>query len=202
MRHRKFFTFDIQHFAAPADDKVGATGPETAESETGAEEKPNEGKQPEEKLIPEKELQRRISIERKKIEKEFNDKKEAEEEAARLEKMNKEEREQHENQKLKEEVEKLRKENNFSKMGEQASEMLTEEGIKANKTVIGLVVRDTAEDTKEAVEAFVGVVQEQAQVLAKEMLKGKTPPVKSTDGKAVSWRDNLMTNYQKARENN
>ncbi|EUJ64733.1 hypothetical protein [Listeria fleischmannii] len=66
MRHRKFFTFDIQHFAAPADDKVGATGPETAESETGAEEKPNEGKQPEEKLIPEKELQRRISIERKK----------------------------------------------------------------------------------------------------------------------------------------
>ena len=53
--------------------------------------------------------------------------------------------------------------------------MLSEGGIVADDKILGLVVKDIAEKTQEAVESFVALVNDLADKKVGEKLKGKTP---------------------------
>ena len=62
--------------------------------------------------------------------------------------------------------------------------MLSEGGIAVDDKILGLVVKDTAESTQEAVEGFVALVNELADKKVGEKLKGKTP---KEDGRHFGW---------------
>lgn len=105
-------------------------------------------------------------------------------EAEKLAKMNAEEKQQYEADKRLEEFERLQRENeqlrreqSFYSMSKEAGAMLSEHGIAASEGILTMVVRDTADDTKTAVEAFVDVVNKTVDVQVKEKLKGDTPKV-------------------------
>lgn len=57
--------------------------------------------------------------------------------------------------------------------------MFSEHDIIANDELTHLVVKSTAEETKQCVESLVNIIQDQAEKISKEKLKG-TPPVIST----------------------
>ena len=57
----------------------------------------------------------------------------------------------------------------------EASQMLSEHGLPVKEEVLAYVVRDNAEETQAAVNDFVAIVNDLADVKVQEMLKGKTP---------------------------
>ena len=64
---------------------------------------------------------------------------------------------------------------NRSGLEREATKMLSEGGIAVDDKILGLVVKDTAESTQEAVESFVALVNDLADKKVGEKLKGKTP---------------------------
>ena len=64
---------------------------------------------------------------------------------------------------------------NRSGLEREASKMLSGGGIVVDDKILGLVVKDTAEKTQEAVESFVALVNDLADKKVGEKLKGKTP---------------------------
>lgn len=99
----------------------------------------------------------------------------AADEAAKLAKMNADEKAKYEKEKLLKELEELRKEKSYHALSKEALTMLSEQGITANDDLLAMVVKDTAEDTKAAVQAFTALVNTVVEGKVKEALSG-TPP--------------------------
>ena len=96
-------------------------------------------------------------------------------EAEKLRKMNEVQKAEYEQEKQKAYIAELEAKINRSGLEREASKMLSEGGIAVDDKILGLVVKDTAEKTQEAVEGFVALVNELADKKVSEKLKGKTP---------------------------
>lgn len=113
-----------------------------------------------------------LSAERSKWEAEQEAK---ENEAEKLRQMNEAQKAEYEQEKQKAYIAELEAKINRSGLEREASKMLSEGGIAVDDKILGLVVKDTAENTQEAVESFVALVNELADKKVSEKLKGKTP---------------------------
>lgn len=96
-------------------------------------------------------------------------------EAKKLREMNESQKAEYERQKQAEYIAELEAKITRSGLEREASKMLSEGGIAVDDKILGLVVKDTAESTQEAVESFVALVNELADKKVGEKLKGKTP---------------------------
>ena len=96
-------------------------------------------------------------------------------EAEKLRKMNEVQKAEYEQEKQRAYIAELEAKINRSGLEREASKMLSEGGIAVDDKILGLVVKDTAESTQEAVEGFVALVNELADKKVGEKLKGKTP---------------------------
>lgn len=113
-----------------------------------------------------------LSAERSKWEAEQEAK---ENEAEKLRHMNETQKAEYEQEKQRAYIAELEAKINRSGLEREASKMLSEGGIAVDDKILGLVVKDTAESTQEAVESFVALVNELADKKVSEKLKGKTP---------------------------
>ena len=96
-------------------------------------------------------------------------------EAEKLRKMNEVQKAEYEQEKQRAYIAELEAKINRSGLEREASKMLSEGGIVVDDKILGIVVKDTAESTQEAVEGFVALVNELADKKVGEKLKGKTP---------------------------
>ena len=96
-------------------------------------------------------------------------------EAEKLRQMNETQKAEYEQEKQRAYIAELEAKINRSGLEREASKMLSEGGIVADDKILGLIVKDTAERTQEAVESFVALVNELADNKVGEKLKGKTP---------------------------
>ena len=96
-------------------------------------------------------------------------------EAEKLRKMNEVQKAEYEQEKQRAYIAELEAKINRSGLEREASKMLSEGGIVVDDKILGLVVKDTAEATQEAVESFVALVNDLADKKVGEKLKGKTP---------------------------
>ena len=96
-------------------------------------------------------------------------------EAEKLHQMNETQKAEYEQEKQRAYIAELEAKINRSGLEREASKMLSEGGIAVDDKILGLVVKDTAESTQEAVESFVALVNDLADKKVGEKLKGKTP---------------------------
>ena len=96
-------------------------------------------------------------------------------EAEKLRQMNESQKAEYEQEKQRAYIAELEAKINRSGLEREASKMLSEGGIVADDKILGIVVKDTAERTQEAVESFVALVNDLADKKVGEKLKGKTP---------------------------
>ena len=96
-------------------------------------------------------------------------------EAEKLRQMNETQKAEYEQEKQRAYIAELEAKINRSGLEREASKMLSEGGIAVDDKILGLVVKDTAESTQEAVESFVALVNDLADKKVGEKLKGKTP---------------------------
>lgn len=96
-------------------------------------------------------------------------------EAEKLRQMNETQKAEYEQEKQKAYIAELEAKINRSGLEREASKTLSEGGIVVDDKILGLVVKDTAEATQEAVESFVALVNDLADKKVGEKLKGKTP---------------------------
>ena len=96
-------------------------------------------------------------------------------EAEKLRQMNESQKAEYERKKQADYIAELEAKINRSGLEREASKMLSEGGIVADDKILGIVVKDTAERTQEAVEGFVALINELADKKVGEKLKGKTP---------------------------
>ena len=96
-------------------------------------------------------------------------------EAEKLRQMNETQKAEYEQKKQRAYIAELEAKINRSGLEREASKMLSEGGIAVDDIILGLVVKDTAESTQEAVESFVALVNDLADKKVGEKLKGKTP---------------------------
>lgn len=115
-------------------------------------------------------------------------------EAEKLRKMNAEQKAEYEAKKQADYIAELEAKINRSGLEKEASKILSEVGIAVDDNILGFVVKDTAEATKEAVESFTALVNDLADKKVGEMLKGKTPKKveQSTSGGITKEQFNRM----------
>ena len=119
------------------------------------------------------------------------DKQKAIDEAEKLAKMNADEKQQYEFDKLQKENEELKLEKNRYSLGKEATRMLADSDIIADDELLEFVVREDAEKTKVAVQAFSALVQSKVDDAVKAKLKG-TPPKASNGGNAAVTKESIM----------
>lgn len=122
-------------------------------------------------------------------------------EAEKLRAMNETQKAEYEQEKQRAYIAELEAKINRSGLEREASKMLSEGGIIADDKILGLIVKDTAERTQEAVESFVALVNDLADRKVGEKLKGKTPKKmeETTAGEITKEQFNKM-GYQSRNE--
>ncbi|HFI0342892.1 TPA: DUF4355 domain-containing protein [Streptococcus suis] len=129
-----------------------------------------------EKKFTQEEVNALIEKRLAKQEKSFNKRiQEKLDEAEKLRQMNAEQKAEYEAQKQADYIAELEAKINRSGLEKEASKILSEVGIAVDDNILGFVVKDTAEATKETVESFSVLVNNLADKKVSEMLKGKTP---------------------------
>jgi len=127
---------------------------------------------PTEKTYTESELQKivqdRVAREKKATEK-------AVEEAARLAKMNEDEKKQYEFEQLQAKLADFERKEARNQMAKEATKMLAEKGVTINDTLLDLVVKDDAESTKQSVDEFINLLNEQIEIGVQKALSGTAP---------------------------
>lgn len=117
-------------------------------------------------------IKKRLSKQEKSFDKRMQEKLD---EAEKLRQMNETQKAEYEQEKQRAYIAELEAKINRSGLEREASKMLSEGGIAVDDKILGLVVKDTAEATQEAVEGFVALVNALADKKVSEKLKGKTP---------------------------
>ena len=107
-----------------------------------------------------KELHRRTKQMRQQIQDELTEK---QKEADKLRKMNAEQKHQYELEKAEKERDDYKQQLESYKMRQEAMAMFNEAGMQAPESLLNMVVQDTAEATKEAVDSFVSMVNQEVQ---------------------------------------
>ncbi|EMB9433659.1 DUF4355 domain-containing protein [Staphylococcus pseudintermedius] len=115
------------------------------------------------KLVNERvneEMARRTKEMRQQIQDELTEK---QKEADKLRKMNAEQKHQYELEKAEKERDDYKQQLESYKMRQEAMAMFNEAGMQAPESLLNMVVQDTAEATKEAVDSFVSMVNQEVQ---------------------------------------
>ncbi|WP_241542256.1 DUF4355 domain-containing protein, partial [Staphylococcus pseudintermedius] len=115
------------------------------------------------KLVNERvneEMARRTKEMRQQIQDELNEK---QKEADKLRKMNAEQKHQYELEKAEKERDDYKQQLESYKMRQEAMTMFSEANMQAPDSLLNMVVQDTAEATKEAVDSFVSMVNQEVQ---------------------------------------
>ncbi|EJY6922808.1 DUF4355 domain-containing protein [Staphylococcus pseudintermedius] len=107
-----------------------------------------------------KELHRRTKEMRQQIQDELTEK---QKEADKLRKMNAEQKHQYELEKAEKERDDYKQQLESYKMRQEAMAMFNDAGMQAPESLLNMVVQDTAEATKEAVDSFVSMVNQEVQ---------------------------------------
>ncbi|EGQ3419956.1 DUF4355 domain-containing protein [Staphylococcus pseudintermedius] len=107
-----------------------------------------------------KELHRRTKEMRQQIQDELTEK---QKEADKLRKMNAEQKHQYELEKAEKERDDYKQQLESYKMRQEAMTMFSEAAMQAPESLLNMVVQDTAEATKEAVDSFVSMVNQEVQ---------------------------------------
>ncbi|EGQ3414747.1 DUF4355 domain-containing protein [Staphylococcus pseudintermedius] len=107
-----------------------------------------------------KELHRRTKEMRQQIQDELTEK---QKEADKLRKMNAEQKHQYELEKAEKERDDYKQQLESYKMRQEAMAMFNETGMQASESLLNMVVQDTAEATKDAVDSFVSMVNQEVQ---------------------------------------
>lgn len=116
----------------------------------------------------------------KKIAKERERAKAEADEAARLAAMTEQERTAAELQKALEEVAELKAAKERAEMTSTARKMLSEQGVNVPENLVGVLVREDAESTKEAVDDFAAMFKNAVDVEVKAKLGGSAPKTGGT----------------------
>ena len=127
-------------------------------------------------------IKARVAREKKATEK-------AVEEAAKLAKMNEEEKREFEYQKLQEELAELKRKDAYYGLSREASKMLAEHDIQANDDLLQFVVKDDAEGTQTAVNAFVELFNAKVEEGVKKALSGRAPRANVNANQVVTKED-------------
>ncbi|MDT0841749.1 DUF4355 domain-containing protein [Staphylococcus pseudintermedius] len=106
------------------------------------------------------EMQRRTKAMRQQIQDELTEK---QKEADKLRKMNAEQKHQYELEKAEKERDDYKQQLESYKMRQEAMAMFNDAGMQAPESLLNMVVQDTAEATKEAVDSFVSMVNQEVQ---------------------------------------
>ena len=156
--------------------------PETVEEVTEEKVDTQTEQQPQEEVFTKAEMEeiikQRVAREKKAAEK-------AVQEAEKLAKMNQEEKEKYEFEKLKQELDAYKRKDTFYSLSKEAGKMLSEHGIQANDELLQFVVKDDAEGTQSAVNAFVDVFNKAVESQVKQALSGNAPRVNT--GTNTGW---------------
>lgn len=170
---------NLQFFA-----EQGGSSEDSGTDEQDSNQQDEEGSnEQQEEMIPKSQMEKiikdRVAREKKATEK-------AVEEAKRLAKMNEDEKKEYEFEQLQKELADLKKKDAYYGLSKEASKMLSEHNIDANDDLLAFVVKDDAEATKQAVDSFVTMFNEQVQEGVKKALAGKSPKVNVNPGKAIT----------------
>lgn len=127
----------------------------------------------------------------------------AEDEAAKLAKMNEAQKQQYElekqqkaNEDLQAEIEKLKQERVHIELSKTAASLLQENGIDATDGILNFVVGADAASTKANIDAFVKIVEAQVKKAEVARATGTTPKVITNTGNAMSEIDKRLAKYQ------
>ena len=184
------YNMNLQLFAEGEGTEPGAN----SEGET----KPGEGetKPADEKKYSDKDLD---SISNKKYAKwkaDYDkDLKAAQDEAAKLAKMNAEQKQQYEIDKLKAENAELKKEQMRAELGKTAAGLLQESNVDATPAVLKIVVGDDAETTKSNIDSFVKIIEAAVKKAEVARATGTTPRTITNNGNAMTEIDKRIAKY-------
>jgi hypothetical protein len=84
---------------------------------------------------------------------------------------------------MQEELAELKKERAFYSLSKEASKMLAEHDIQADDDLLALVVKDDADGTKQAVDAFANLINAKVEQGVKKALSGKSPKINAQQDK-------------------
>lgn len=179
----KKLRLNLQHFADgegdPADNNAGQVGsddPNQKDDQQG------------EKTFTQDEVNQMM---KERVAREKKNKEEAVKEAERLAKMNKDQKAEYEREQMQKELESYKAKEARYDMMKQAGSMLKEKEINANDELLEIVTADTAEQTKENVEAFTNLVNETVKAQVQAKLSQGTPKNYSTGTTGVT-RESIM----------
>ena len=184
------YNMNLQLFAEGEGTEPGANG----EVET----KPGEGetKPADEKKYTDKDLDRIINSKYAKWKADYDkDLKAAQDEAAKLAKMNAEQKQQYEIDKLKAENAELKKEQMRAELGKTAAGLLQESNIDATPDVLKFVVGDDAETTKANIDSFVKIIEAAVKKAEVARATGTTPRTITNNGNTMSEIDKRIAKY-------
>jgi hypothetical protein len=122
--------------------------------------------------------------------------KNAQEESAKLAKMNADQKHQYEMEKLQKENAELKRSAMRMELGKTATGLLKEHNVDATQDILDFVVGEDAEDTKERIDRFVSIVQAQLKRAEVERATGRTPKTVHNTGNAMSEIDKRIAKYQ------
>ena len=194
--------FDLQLFA---DDPNPAPAGGDGGTDPKADGKSNDPKPAaDDKKYTDADVDRIVNERRSRWEKEHNEAvKAAQEEAAKLAKMNEAQKQQYElekqqkaNEDLQAEIEKLKQERVHIELSKTAASLLHENGIDATEGILNFVVGADAETTKANIDAFVKIVEAQVKKAEVARATGTTPKVITHAGNAMSEIDKRLAKYQ------
>ena len=110
-------------------------------------------------------------------------------EAERLKNMSDQERKDHEMEELRKQVSALQKKETMSKMATTARTMLSVKGITVGDDLVGMLISEDADATKNAVDSFITAFQDAVSKAVKNALKGETP---KTGGASKLTKEQIM----------
>ena len=122
--------------------------------------------------------------------------KNAQEESAKLAKMNADQKHQYEMEKLQKENAELKRSALRMELGKTATGLLKEHNVDATQDILDFVVGENAEETKERIDRFVSIVQAQLKRAEVERATGRTPKTVHNTGNAMSEIDKRIAKYQ------
>ena len=97
--------------------------------------------------------------------------------------------EAHEMEELRKQVNDLQKKETMSKMSTTARAMLSAKGITVDDALVGMMISEDADETKNAVDAFIAAFQKAVSDAVKDALKGEAPKAGGASGLT---RDQIM----------
>lgn len=179
MLKEKYLKLNLQHFAE--DDAEDTDNQENTKDDTQDDQ--TDDSQADTTTFTQEQVDKMIKDRISRAEK---DKEKAIKEAEKLAKMSADQKKEYEFEKLQQENDELKKAQNRYELGREASKILSESGIAVTDEILGIVVREDAETTSEAVKAFSSIVDKVSDERMKEKLKGTSPKKQQGANPAVT----------------